>query len=352
MKHFVALLLKLFMSGALLVATAWTQTESGWQIDTIAGTGKPGHGGDGSRAVEAQIDFPVGVAVDNAGNLYIAEHYSQRIRRVDPAGTIDTIAGTGEPGYGGDGGRSIEAQLLFPSGVAVDKGGNLYIADTGNHRIRRVDTSGIITTIAGTGESGFDWDGPAIEAQLSKPRGVAVDNAGNLYIAGNYSFGIRRIDPTGIMSEIANSHEPFDDPSDSPGRRHSGGQGRKCLHRQYLQRPRPASGFHADRKYHCGHHGAGLRWDGGLAVEAQINYPAGVAVDGSGNLYIADSGNHRIRRVDPSGTITTIAGTGEAGYGGDGGPAAKAQLASPLLWRWTARANSTLRISATTGSGS
>ena len=125
MKGSVAFLLKLLMSGTLLTATAWPQTESGWRIDTIAGTGKPGFGGDGGRSVEAQLDFPVGVAVDHAGNVYISEHYSQRIRRVDAARTIDTIAGTGEPSYGGDGGPAVRARFSFPSGVAVDHAGNL-----------------------------------------------------------------------------------------------------------------------------------------------------------------------------------------------------------------------------------
>ena len=276
------------------------------------------------------MDFPVGVAVDKSGNVYIAEHYSQRIRRVDPAGTIDTIAGTGEPGYGGDGGQAAVARLFFPSGVAVDKPGNLYIADTGNHRIRRVDASGIITTIVGTGESGFDWAGPAIEARLSKPRGVAADGSGNLYIAGSFSFGIRRIDPTGVMSEIANSHEPFDEPSES----RDGGIAVDKAGNVYIA---SISNDHIRRvdttetvSVIAGTTEPGYGGDGERAVDAKINYPAGVAVDSSGSLYIADSGNHRIRRVDPSGTITTIAGTGEPGYGGDGGPASEAQLASPV----------------------
>ncbi len=330
MKRSVAFLFKLFMGGILLAATAWTQTESGWKIDTIAGTGKPGHAGDGGPAVEAQLDFPVGVAVDKSGNVYIAEHYSQRIRRVDPAGTIDTIVGTGEPGYGGDGSRAVEARLSFPSDVAVDKASILYIADTGNHRIRRVDASGIISTIVGTGDAGFDMDGPAIEARLSSPRVVVVDGSGDLYIAGNFSFGILRVDSTGILNEIANSHEPFDEPWES----RDGGIAVDKAGNVYIA---SISNDHVRRvdatetaSVVAGTTEPGYGGDGGPAVEAQINYPAGVAVDSSGNLYIADSGNHRIRRVDPSGTITTIAGTGVAGYAGDGGPAARAQLASPV----------------------
>ena len=132
MKFCVAFLLKLIISGLLLAMTTWSQTESVWRIHTIAGDGKPGRGGDGGTAVEAQLDLPVGLAVDKAGNVYIADHYSQRVRRVDTAGTIDTVAGTGDPGYGGDGRPALLAQLNFPSGVAVDMAGNLYIADSGN----------------------------------------------------------------------------------------------------------------------------------------------------------------------------------------------------------------------------
>ena len=272
----MAFLLKLFVSGTLLTATAWPQTEGEWRIDTIAGSGMPGASGDGSRAVEAQLDFPVAVAVDNAGNVYIAEHYSHRIRRVDPVGIIDTVAGTGEPSYGGDGGPAVKARLFFPSAVVADHVGNLYIADTGNHRIRRVDASGTITTIAGTGESGFDWEGPAIEARLSKPKGVAVDGSGNLYIAGSYSFGIRQVDATGTMSKVAGS-----------GISHDGPDYENC-------RPR-------DR---------------------------GIAVDHAGNLYISSNYNY-VRRVDATETVTVIAGTREPGCGREGSPVIKGHLNYP-----------------------
>ena len=334
MKQSVAFLLKLFMSGTLLAATVWTQTESGWKIDTIVGTGKPGHGGDGGRAVEAQLDFPWGVAVDNAGNVYIAEHYSQRIRRVDPGGTIDTIAGTGEPSYGGDGGPAVKAPLFFPSGVVADHAGSLYIADTGNHRIRRVDASGIITTIAGTGESGFDWDGPAVEARLRRPSRVAVDGLGNLYIAGKGDFGIRRVDATGTMSKVGGSGIHHGGPSDQERHTRDRGIAVDRSGNLYIANIDNNNVRRVDAtetvSITAGTGEPGYGRDGVPEVEAQLNYPAGVAVDKSGNLYIADTGNHRILRVDTSGTITTIAGTGEPGYGGDGGPASEAQLASPI----------------------
>ena len=333
MKFCVAFPVRLIISGMLLAVTAWTQTESVWRIHTIAGTGKPGHGGDGGRAAEAPLDFPLGVAVDKAGNVYIAEHFSQRIRRVNATGTISTIAGGGEPGYGGDGGPAVKARLSFPSGVAVDKAGNVYITDTGNNRVRQIDTTGTINTIAGTGEGGYDWDGPAVEARLADPKGVAVDGSGNLYFTGPYNFGIRRVDASGTLSEVAGSGESYDGPEDEHRLTRDRGVAVDASGNVYIS--------NIDNNYVrrwdasetvsiiAGTKEPGYAGDGGPAVRAQLNYPAGVAVDKAGNVYIADAGNHRIRRVDVSGTITTIAGTGEPGYGGDGGPAAEAQLASP-----------------------
>ena len=253
-------------------------------INTIAGTNQRGFGGDGSPAVEAELNSPVDVAVDRSGNLYIADSGNNRIRRVDPSGTIITIAGTGQSvlSYSGDGGPAVEAKIASPSGLAVDSSGNLYIADTYNHRIRRVDPSGIIITIAGVGASSYSGDGgPAITARLYRPGDVAVDSSGNLYIADTYNHRIRRVDPSGTISTIAGTGE------------------------------------------------RGFGGDGGPAVEARLNYPSGVAVDDSGNLYIADVGNHRIRRVNSLGIINTIAGTGYEGYSGDGGPAVAAQLTYP-----------------------
>ena len=252
-------------------------------ITTIAGTGERGFSGDGGPAVAAQLRRPEGVAVDAAGNLYIADRYNNRIRRVDPFGTITTIAGTGEYGFSGDGGPAVAARLRLPYGITADTAGNLYIADTFNDRIRQIDPSGTITTIAGTGLSGFSGDnGPAIQARLYRPGGVAVDAAGNLYIADSYNNRIRRVDPFGTITTIAGTGE------------------------------------------------YGFSGDGGPAVAARLRLPYGIIVDTAGNLYIADSYNNRIRRVDPSRVITTIAGTGEYGFSGDGGPAVEAQLAYPL----------------------
>ena len=258
------------------------RVDSTGTITTIAGTGERRFGGDGGPAIRAQLDAPSGVAVDGEGNLYIADASNHRIRKVDSTGTITTIAGTGEQGFGGNGGSASQAHLFFPTGVAVDGEGNLYIADVGNHRIRKVDSTGTITTFAGTGERGFGGPGgPAVQAQLDAPSGVAVDEAGNLYIADQYNHRIRRVDPTGTITTIAGTGE------------------------------------------------LGLGGDGGPAIQAQLGDPTGVAVDGEGNLYIADASNHRIRRVDSTGTITTIAGTGERGFSGDDGPAIQAQLDDP-----------------------
>ena len=241
--------------------------------DTPSGTTTT-FAGDGGPAVEALLDFPLGVALDAAGNLYIADSNNNRIRKVDPAGIITTIARTDEEGFFGDGGPATEAHLRCPSGVATDSTGNLYIADPCNQRILRVDPSGTISTYAGTGELSFGGDGgPAVEAQLRFPPGVTVDAAGNLYIADFANHRIRKVGSSGTITTIAGTGE------------------------------------------------RGFAGDGGSATEAQLRGPTGVATDGTGNLYIADPGNDRIRRVDSSGTISTVAGNGIPGFSGDGGPA-------------------------------
>jgi hypothetical protein len=270
-------------------------------ITTVAGSGLTGHGnggfsGDGGPASDAQLDSPARVIVDEMGNLYIADSYNDRIRKVIAAtGVITTVAGTEIAGYGGDNGLATGAQLDGPLGVAIDKIGNLYIADANNNRIRQViAATGIITTVAGSGltghgNGGFSGDGgPASEAQLNYPTHVAMDGAGNVYIADSENHRIRQVlAATGIITTVA------------------------------------GSGL-------TGNGNGGFSGDGGPATDAQLNYPSGVAVDGQGNLFIADNSNHRIRKViAATGVITTVAGSGIAGYSGDNGPASDAQLNMP-----------------------
>lgn len=250
----------------------------------IAGTGVAGFSGDGGLASVAQIDFPVGVAVDQQSNLYIADANNSRIRKVNlSSGNISTVAGNGSIGFSGDGGLATDAALHRARQVAVDAQGNLYITDLDNQRIRKVDAvTKIITTIAGTGVAGFSGDGNlATLAQLHMPRGVQVDASGNIFIADRDNHRIRKIDiTTNNISTIA-------------------GTG--------------TAGFSVN-----------------LATSAQLNQPGGVAVDNDGNIYIADSHNHRIRKILAStGEIVTIAGDGTANFGGDGGLATAAQLNTP-----------------------
>ncbi|MCG8422124.1 MAG: hypothetical protein MJE77_29730, partial [Proteobacteria bacterium] len=249
-------------------------------IETVAGTGQPNHGGDGGPARAARVT-PTSIAVAPDGSLYIATAH-HRIRRVDLDGLITTVAGTGESGHGGDGGPATEAQLSSPEQIAFGPDGDLYIAERDNHRIRRVRPDGIITTVAGTGTQGHSGDGgPAIAARLSSPRGLAVDSAGILYVTSAHR--IRRIDADGTIMTIAGK----------------GGSGR-------------------------------FSGDGGPARDALLSFPRSLDVGPDGALYIADSANQRIRRIDTGGTITTVAGTGQFGHSGDGEPAIRAGLANPV----------------------
>ena len=315
--------------------TAAAGAASGWRIDTVAG--RTDNDGDGGEAVEARLAYPEAVAVDGSGALYIADSENHRIRRVDAGGTITTVAGTGDRGYGGDGGPAVEARLNGPTGVAVDRSGGLYITDRLNHRVRRVDASGTITTIVGTGERGYSGDGgPAVAARLNLPWDLAVDGSGNLYIADTQNRRVRRVDRVGIITTVAGNggrgfggggpavRESLDFPSgvavDGSGNLYIAESGDGRVFRVDVSGTLTTVAGTGERGY---------SGDGGPAAEAQLAEPKGVAMDKAGNLYIADSWNHRIRRVDPGGTITTVAGTGESGYSGDGGAAATAQLNYP-----------------------
>jgi sugar lactone lactonase YvrE len=307
-------------------------------IVTVAGTGIDGITGDGGPATDAGIGYPIDVALDADGNLYILQYFPGWVRKVDRAGRITTVyveratgeaddddptfpfsasgmavdaagtvyvalddpvanrviridrdgrvttvAGTGEAGFSGDGGPATQAQLQAIWDVAVDAEGNLYIST--DNRIRKVDTAGVITTIAGTGEPGYSGDGgPAVDALLAGPVGVAVDATGNVYFVDNLNDRIRRIDRQGVITTIAG-------PGPSEG----------CV----------ASG------------------DGGPAVQADFCDAGNLTIDAAGNIFFADTGNHRIRRIDTSGIITTVAGTGTPGFSGDGDPGVDARLSEP-----------------------
>ena len=255
-------------------------------ISTAAGNGTEGFSGDGGPATASALNWPYGVAVSAAESIFIADRYNRRVRRIDgTSGYISTIAGNGAGGFAGDGGPAAEAVLGQPHGVAVDIEGNVFIADSENHRIRRVGaTTGIISTVAGNGIRRFSGDGgPATEAALGWPYGVAVDTAGHVFVADTQNHRIRRIDAhTGSISSVA------------------------------------------------GNGSWGFSGDGGPATAAMLRFPHGVAVDATGNVLIADSENHRIRRVDAStGIVSTVAGNGTASFTGDGGSATSGTLAYP-----------------------
>ena len=254
-------------------------------IATIAGDGVATYSGDGSAATTASIAYPMGVCMDATGNFYIADNYNNCIRKINTSGIITTIAGTGTvAGFGGDGGQATAALLNGPTAVAVDATGIIYVADLNNNRIRKINTSGIISTFAGTGVPGFSGDGgAATAAKLQLPFDVISDASGNIIVADLANNRIRKINSSGVISTIA------------------------------------------------GHSPGGYSGDGGAATSANLNYPAEIAYDISGNLYIVDNGNNVIRKVNTSGIITTVAGStsGAAGFGGDGGAATAALLNSP-----------------------
>jgi trimeric autotransporter adhesin len=261
-------------------------------ITTVAGNGEPGSSGDGGPATKARLSFPVDLGFDGEGNLYILDLGNPsnpgRVRKVDRFGNISTVVGRGAPG---EATRVVLGRTFGATGLAVDLNGNVFVAggdgNYTNHQVIRVDPSGDVTVIAGTlGFAGHSGDGgPAVNATLETPWDVAVDLSGNVYISvGNR---IRKVDTSGVITTIA-------------------GTGVK-----------------------------GFSGDGGPATEAQVARPSGVAVDEAGNVYFIDQGNGRIRRIDTHGTITTVAGPGEGSgcFSGDGGPATEAQFCGPEhLW--------------------
>jgi serine/threonine protein kinase, bacterial len=252
-------------------------------MTTYVGTGSSGFSGDGGKATEARLNVPAGLAFDKSGNLYIADRNNNRIRKVDARGTITTIAGTGTAGFSGDGGLATRAQINLPSGIAIDGKGNIFFSDRSNNRIRVIDSSGKISTYAGSGKDGFRGDnGPALKASIDRPFGIALDKKGNLYIADRRNNRVRKVNTQGIITTVAGDGGYF------------------------------------------------MMGDNGPAYRASIAGPTGVVVDDQGTLYIADRENNRIRAVDSQGMISTVAGTGQQDYNGDSEVARDTNLHLPF----------------------
>lgn len=307
-------------------------------ISTVAGTGVAGFKGDNEPAVAAQLNRPYGIAVDSLGTLYFSDYNNHRIRKITTDGKISTVAGIGA-GYSGDNGPAVSARLNCPREVAVDGAGAVYVTDAANHRVRKITTDGTISTVAGTGTAGYSGDGgPATAARLNYPLGVTVDSEGVLYISDHSNNRVRKVTTDGTISTVAGTGTAGFKGDDGPALSAQ-------LNRPYAVAVNEAGVlFITDGNNHrvrkvsvdgtittvAGTGTAGYGGDGGPATSAQFNLPLGVAVDSSGNLYISDYNNHRVRRVTPDGEISTVAGKGTAGFGGDGGPATAAQLSNPF----------------------
>ncbi|HAO79346.1 MAG TPA: hypothetical protein DCQ92_10275 [Verrucomicrobia subdivision 3 bacterium] len=305
-------------------------------ITTIAGNGTAGFTGDGGIATTGKIYQPYGVAADGFGNVFIADSSNNRIRKVSTNGVMTTVAGTGVPSFSGDGGAATNARIYSPEGVALDASGNLYIADTGNNRIRKVDTNGIITTVAGKSSLGFSGDGgAATNATLYNPYGIMVDTNGNLFIADTGNNRVRKVDTNGIITTVAGKSSAtfsgdggaatnagvsaYDVAVDAGGNLFIADRSNNRVRRV------DAYGFITTI---AGTGSPNFSGDGGLATNAGMT-AYGVAVDNYGDVYIADRSNNRIRRVDPYGIITTVAGTNGFGYSSDGIPATNSLLYAP-----------------------
>ena len=302
-----------------------------------AGTSIGGYSGDGGPATDAELSSPSSITIDAIGNIYISDTRNQVIRKIDTLGIITTYAGNNTSGFSGDGGLATNAQLSQPSGIAIDRKGNLYIADTYNWRIRKVDKNGIITTIAGDASTNFADNVPATSSSLNAPLGVSTDNFGNVFIADTYHNRIRKVDTLGIITTVAGSSgggyygdggqatdaylsEPGCTTIDSVGNIYIGDASNRMI--------RKVNTNGIITRF-AGNGNIAFSGDGGPAIYASIDYANGTALDAKGNLYISDGGNLRIRKVNKNGIISTFAGNGLGGYTGDGGPAIYAGI-TPL----------------------
>jgi trimeric autotransporter adhesin len=265
------------------VTLVFQNNSYGQIITTTAGTGISTFNGDGIPATDANMSGPNGLVVDKYGNLYISSYGDCRIRKVSVSGIISTFAGNGTPGFSGDGGMATDARIDHPKGISIDKNGNLYICDSYNNRIRKVDTSGIITTVAGNGNYGYSGDGgQATDAKIWGPTTLFIDDDRSIFFADSGNDRIRKVGTDGIISTIAGTGV------------------------------------------------AGYNGDNIAATAAMLNSPTGIARDKNGHIYICDNANKRIRKIDNAGIITTVVGIGTSGYSGDNGPATDAKIIAPM----------------------
>lgn len=306
------------------------------QISTFAGNGAVGYTGDGGQASAATLNNPTGVVFDAAGNLYIADKSNNVIRKVATTGVITTFAGTGTAGFSGDNGQATSATLNLPNRLSADTLGNVYISDYLNSRIRKVATTGIITTVAGHIRQGFSGDGfQAVLAQIYWPTGITFDAAQNMYIVDNGNFCVRKVLTTGIISS----------PIGTPQVNGYSGDGGAATAAQFQNMI--GVSVDANSNIFIGDAGnnrirkvttagvistsvgtgiSGFSGDAGQATAAKINTPSGTVFNSTGNLFISDHYNYRIRKVTTAGVISTAVGTGVAGYSGDGGAATAAKI--------------------------
>jgi sugar lactone lactonase YvrE len=318
----VAILALVILCGAIARPGAY-QTPQPGTILTVAGNGTAGFSGDGGPATQAALKNPLDQTVDASGNLFFADTYNNRVRKVSPDGTITTVVGTGKQGSSGDGGPATQARLNWPNGVQFDAAGNLFVGDVGG-RVRKVDRAGIITTVVKT---------------LSVPQQIALDPQGNLYAVEFFNHRVRKVDPNGIITTVVGSGHPADGRGDGglateARLYHPWGVALDRLGNLYV------ADFPDGRVRKVGLDGKistvagggqppdGVG-DGGPATEARLEGPGYITLDSGGNLFIAENRGERIRKVNPAGIITTVAGTGQIGHTGDGGMATAAQLNSP-----------------------
>jgi uncharacterized protein (TIGR03437 family) len=312
---------------------------SGQTIDTFAGNGMAGYSGDGGLATQGEINRVVGLVADAAGNVYLADQNNNVVRKVDTHGVISTFAGTGTPGFSGDGGQAAAAQLNAPLGLCVSPSGSMYVNDEGNGRVREISTSGIITTVAGNGSGVNSGDGGlATNAGMVIPIRCAVDSSGNLFIVDQGAFRVREVNGSGIITTYAGTGADGFSGDGGPATEAEFNNptavavdtlGNLYITDQFNQRIRMVEASTGTITTVAGNGAVAFGGDGGPATSGSLNYPGGIVLDWAGSLYIVDTLNERIRKVS-GGTITTIAGTGAQGYAGDGGAPLLAEFNGPF----------------------